>query len=74
MIYQISGSTVALIADSMTSLMFRIANDPYPDILAIRPEFDSVEPEITDKLDNNSTPLKNSCRLSWNRRMNYTDA
>ncbi len=59
----------------MTSLMFRIANDPYPDILAIRPDFGSVEPEITDKLDNNSKiPLKSSCRLLGNWRMNYADA
>ena len=59
----------------MTSLMFRIANDPFPDILALRPECDSVEPEITDKLDNNSNiPLKSSCRLLGNRRMNYADA
>ena len=52
MFYQLLSGDLPFTGDSMASLMFKIANDPHPDILAVRPELASMAPELRGILDN----------------------
>ncbi|NKB38284.1 MAG: CHASE2 domain-containing protein [Gammaproteobacteria bacterium] len=51
MFYQLLTGELPFTGDSMASLMFKIANDPHPDILAVRPELANKAPEISAVLD-----------------------
>jgi serine/threonine-protein kinase len=51
MFYQLLCGELPFTGDSMATLMFKIANDPHPDILAVRPELASKAPEIGVVLD-----------------------
>ena len=51
MFYQMLSGSLPFTGDSMATLMFKIANDPYPDILTIRPELANKVPEINMILD-----------------------
>ena len=44
MFYQLLCGELPFKSDTMTSLMFKIANDPYPDINTIRPELADIAP------------------------------
>ncbi len=46
MLYQMLCGTLPFTGDSMATLMFKIANDPHPDILELRPELAEKVPEI----------------------------
>lgn len=51
MLYQLLSGELPFSGDSMAALMFKIANDPHPDILALRSELATNVPEIAAVLD-----------------------
>jgi len=51
MFYQLLSGSLPFTGDSMATLMFKIANDPHPDILSVRPELAIRVPDVAVVLD-----------------------
>lgn len=51
MFYQLLTGSLPFTGDSMATLMFKIANDPHPDILSARPELAAMVPDVAVVLD-----------------------
>lgn len=51
MLYQLLTGSLPFTGDSMATLMFKIANDPHPDILATRKELGEKAPDIRAVMD-----------------------
>lgn len=51
MFYQLLTGSLPFTGDSMATLMFKIANDPHPDILSARPELATKVPDVAAVLD-----------------------
>ncbi len=51
MFYQLISGSLPFTGDSMATLMFKIANDPHPDILAVRDDLGEQIPELKSIMD-----------------------